>query len=115
MTEVETKERLEALISEEREALINGDFEKIAELMEEKEEMTQDLSDLRLPAGELAPIKNGLRRNQELFDEALKGIRRVSARLVELQTVRKSINTYDALGRGFSIDVPSPNKLEKRA
>ncbi|MCT4557792.1 MAG: flagellar protein FlgN [Pelagimonas sp.] len=115
MTDKEIKFRLETLIDEERNALIKGDFDRISELMEEKQALASDLERHRFSPNELAPLKRGMRRNQELFDQALAGIRNVAARLGDLSRARRSMDTYDSEGRKYTIEAPTDHRLEKRA
>lgn len=116
MTDTSLTTRLEDLVAAEREALLAGDFERIADLMDEKESLTQDLQTAdEFTVTEIAPLRDGLRRNQELFDQALAGIRNVASRLGDLNRIRKSMDTYDAYGRRMTIDAPHMNKLERRA
>lgn len=113
MTDAQDLDRLSSLIDEERQALIDGDFERIADLLEEKEALVTGLqgADPRV----LEPVQSGLRRNQELFDQALAGLRNVANKLGHASRLRKSMTTYDASGQRQSIDAPRINRLEKRA
>ncbi len=116
MTEETTlTDRLAALLDQEKAALLDGDFDRIAELMDEKQALISALEGKGSATGDLAPLRDGLRRNQELFDQALAGIRNVAARLGDLNRIRKSMNTYDAQGRPQVIDAPDTKRLEKRA
>ena len=110
-----TTTRLAALLESERTALLEGDFDRIADLMEEKSALLAELEGKPLDAEEVAPLRDGLRRNQELFDHALAGLRNVAARLGDLNRVRKSMDTYDAQGRRTTIDAPAARTLERRA
>lgn len=115
MSNLTLAQQLEDLLQAERVALLEGDFEKIAELLDQKETLARDLSDEPITAEDLAPLRDGMRRNQELFDQALAGIRNVAARLGDLQRIRRSMDTYDGYGRRTTIDAPKNNTLERRA
>ncbi|MGH1412410.1 MAG: flagellar protein FlgN [Pelagimonas sp.] len=115
MTDVSLADQLDLLLQAEREALLAGDFVQIAELLEVKEALAGKLNDQEISSEELAPLQDGMRRNQELFDQALAGIRNVAARLGDLQRIRRSMDTYDAYGRRMTIDAPQEKKLERRA
>ena len=115
MSELTTIQQLDDLLRAERAALLDGDFDKIAELLDLKESLTQDLNQEAITPADLAPLRDGMHRNQELFDHALAGIRNVAARLGDLNRIRKSMDTYDAYGRRTTIDAPKKNKLERRA
>ncbi|CUH79733.1 flagellar protein FlgN [Tropicibacter naphthalenivorans] len=111
----DTTRRLEELLKAERQALLSGDFDQIAEIMEEKQKIAEDLDEAGLSSEELSPIRDGMRRNQELFDQALAGLRNVTNRISDLNRVRRSTDTYDAQGRRQTIDAPADRRLERRA
>jgi flagellar biosynthesis/type III secretory pathway chaperone len=113
MSELAT--RLGSLLEAEREALLQGDLERIAQLMEEKEALVASLDDTLDMAQALVPLQPAIRRNNDLFDQALAGIRAVTSRLGSLQSLRKTLETYDSSGRRFTIIEPAENRLEKRA
>lgn len=116
MTDQDTvAQRLGSLLEMERNALLEGDFDQIAVLLEEKETLIGALEEDPVQVDQLAPLHLGLRRNQELFDQALAGIRNVAARLGDLNRVRRSMNTYDAQGRSRTIEATGAIRMEKRA
>ncbi|SMX32203.1 hypothetical protein [Maliponia aquimaris] len=115
MTDSAITERLKILIAAEREALLKGDFDRLSDLMDEKQGIAEELANRPLTQGELQPLRDGLRRNQELFDHAMAGLRNVAARLGDLNRVRRATDTYDAKGRRQTIDTPAANRLERRA
>lgn len=115
MTEHGLSNRLKNLLESEREALLSGDFERLTDLMQEKQKLANALADRPLEAEDVAPLRDGLRRNQELFDQAMAGIRNVAARLGDLNKVRRATDTYDAQGRRQTIGTPTTKRLERRA
>ncbi|KUF09613.1 hypothetical protein [Pseudoponticoccus marisrubri] len=115
MTDPKIENRLKALIAEERRALMKGQFDRISEIIEEKRALTQHLQTARLPPKRASELKDGLRRNQELYDQALAGIRNVASRLGDLNRLRRSMDTYDRQGQKQTIDAPVSNALERRA
>ncbi len=116
MTEVEWTNRLTALIEEERLALLNGDLDSIAEIIERKRELiTQFAENPPDSVKDIEPFRLQLRRNQMLYDHALAGLRNVADRLGTLRKLRKSLDTYDARGQRQSIDSAKENQLERRA
>lgn len=115
MTDQTLTNRLKSLLEAERKALLEGDFDRLADLLTEKQGLADDLENAPLRAEEVAPIRDGLRRNQELFDQALAGLRNVAARIGDLNRVRKATDTYDAKGRRQTIDAPASKRLERRA
>lgn len=107
---------LETILDRERAALLDGDLAALAPLMEEKAALLDKLpeSDPVTPQ-RLQPLQVKLHRNQELFDQALAGIRIVAGRLDAMREVRKSMNIYDAHGKRETIDGTEKSTLEKRA
>ncbi len=115
MTEQTLKLKLQTLLDAEREALLSGNFDRLTELMQEKQVLAAELAEQPLDKGDVAPLRDGLRRNQELFDHALAGIRNVAARLGDLNKVRRATDTYDAKGQRQTIEGASAARLERRA
>lgn len=108
-------QQIRELIEKERAALLAGDFGAIEELLDTKQALVDQLTANSMPAETVAPLRDGLRRNQALFDQALAGLRTVANRLGDLNKARKSVNTYDSLGRKQSIEAAAKHKLERRA
>ncbi|WP_323767706.1 flagellar protein FlgN [Antarctobacter sp.] len=115
MTEQPVTKRLKTLLDAERTALLNGDFDRLSDLMEEKQALADVLAERPLTASDVAPLRDGLRRNQELFDQAMAGIRNVAARIGDLNRARRATDTYDAHGKRQTIDAPASKRLERRA
>lgn len=115
MTDHPIAERLQSLLSAEREALLAGNFDKLSDLLAEKQALAETLADKPLSPAEVAPLRDGLRRNQELFDQAMAGIRNVAARIGDLNRARRATDTYNAQGQRQTIDAPAENRLERRA
>ncbi|WP_417205847.1 flagellar protein FlgN [Antarctobacter sp.] len=115
MTDQPVTERLKTLLDAERTALLNGDFDRLSDLMEEKQALADALAERPLTARDVAPLRDGLRRNQELFDQAMAGIRNVAARIGDLNRARRATDTYDAHGKRQTIDAPASKRLERRA
>ncbi|WP_425097692.1 hypothetical protein [Tropicibacter sp. S64] len=115
MTNDDTLDRLKILIETERKALMDGDFEKIAELLDEKERFVGELNGREKDETVLEPLRDGLRRNQELYDHALAGLRNVANRISQANRARKSLETYDENGRRTSLGAPAVRTLERRA
>ncbi len=109
--------KLSEILEEEKAALIVGDFTKIEESYEVKKELIEDVqktaSAKDLP--ELDVVRAKLKRNQELFDNALSGIRAVAARIADARKAAQGIDTYDAQGNKKRIENKKKGSLEKRA
>lgn len=114
MSEGDMTARIEALIEEERQALLSGDLNWLADLADEKEKLFASTNAITEQVV-LDRMQMGLRRNHTLFDEALKGIRAVSARLAEINRLRDTLETYDASGRKSLLRSGDQSKVERRA
>lgn len=117
MTETEELiARLDTLLDQERNALLEGDLESLNQLVDEKEALIHSLSEAELDEPEgLRGVSDKVSRNQALLEGALDGIRNAARRLAEIRQARKSLDTYDETGRKQRIDSDVSGKLEKRA
>jgi hypothetical protein len=111
----DTGTRLVALVEEERDALLTGDFERMADLVAEKQSLAAILEKDPDAVEILSPLRAAMERNQQLYDRALEGLRSVTARVGELDAARRSIRTYDRLGQEQRIGSASKTTLERRA
>ena len=110
-----THDDLAALLKAERTALLCGDFDTITDLFEEKQALVARLKEVPIEGDLLEPLRDTLRRNQELFNHALGGFRNIINRLKEVSHVHQALNTYDAHGRAKTISAPNVPQLERRA
>ena len=110
-----TVSKLDALLKAERQALISGDFDAIARFFDEKQALLEQMEHTMPERGILEPLREKLRRNHELFNQALAGLRNVANRIGDVSRVRRVLNTYDAKGRARKIDAPGTPLLERRA
>ncbi|WP_254884961.1 flagellar protein FlgN [Salipiger sp. HF18] len=111
-----TLEALEALLDRERRALLDGALDDIGPIMEEKIALIDRLTESPPDNNDaIRPLHLKLRRNQELFDQTLAGIRNVAERLGVLRQIRKSMDVYDAQGRRETISAEQDSRLERRA
>jgi len=107
---------LDTLLEDEREALVNGDLERLQAFMEEKAAIIDRLNSLPdLEAEQLAPVQTKVRRNQALLGGALDGIRAVADRMAEMRRVRTGLETYDRSGQRTSLSAPPRPRIERRA
>lgn len=115
-TAAEIVSRLDVLLELEREALLNGDLEKIQEYLEEKESLIDQLNAVDVTqTNALRDLQAKVERNQVLLDGALQGIRKVAARMAAFRRVRRSLETYDQSGRKQTIQEDVKRRVEKRA
>ncbi|MEO0939522.1 MAG: flagellar biosynthesis protein FlgN [Pseudomonadota bacterium] len=106
----------EDLLEAERSALLTGDFEGLARLLQKKEQLFAELSETQaVEPGAMASLSSRVQRNQELLATAMDGIRSVGKRLDELHRVRGSLETYDARGKRTRVASRQDHSLEKRA
>lgn len=109
-------EALDTLLDRERQVLLEGELDAIGPLLEEKAALISELDDATPDEAEnIRPLQLKLRRNQQLFDQALAGIRNVASRLGDMRQVRRSMDVYDASGNRASIGGDSSGNFEKRA
>lgn len=107
---------LDALLEEERTALVSGALERIEDVMERKSALIDALAESGVDDAEtVSALQAKLGRNQVLFDQALAGIRTVASRLSALRHLRKTLETYDQHGRKSALMTSTENKLERRA
>jgi hypothetical protein len=107
---------LDDLLEAERAALLSGDFDKISRLLGNKEALIEELSRIEaFEADHLRDLQGKMKRNQDLLDSALEGIRAVAGRLAALRRVRTTLETYDSRGSKRAIDIGKDGAVEKRA
>lgn len=107
---------LDDLLDAERAALLAGKIDEVGRLLARKESLIDDLSTLenrKMP--ELEKLSAKVKRNQDLLDHSLEGIRSVARRLASLRRVRSALDTYDARGARHTIDITPEASVEKRA
>ncbi|MEP0702355.1 MAG: hypothetical protein ABJC67_13520 [Lentilitoribacter sp.] len=107
---------LDELLETERSALLSGDLEIIVTLLERKETLIEELSVAEeFEANALDVLTGKMKRNQDLLDSALEGIRNVASRLAAMRRVRSTLDTYDSNGSKQSITIAKDSNVEKRA
>ena len=107
---------LDDLLDAEKKSLLAGDLEQVGRLLERKESLIDQLSQLEeAELTQLETLNTKVKRNQALLDHALQGIKSVSQRLAALRRVRDSLDTYDESGKRQTIEMNSESTLEKRA
>ena len=108
--------KLDALLDRERQALLDGDLETLAGMVEEKERLIDALNKAeRAAEASLSPVNDKVRRNQALLEQALSGIRSVARKLADIREARRSFDTYDRLGQRSRIEADAETSVEKRA
>lgn len=108
--------RIDALLDDERRALLHGDLEAIGPLLHRKERLIDALNTLEPGAQTgVTQLRGKVMHNQALLDGALQGIRAVSGRLAAFQKIRRSLEIYDQTGQRTAISDTIEHKVEKRA
>ncbi|MCZ4257970.1 flagellar biosynthesis protein FlgN [Sulfitobacter sp. G21635-S1] len=119
MTDETVKHQIDALndlLDSERDALLKGDLERLAEMLAPKDTLIGAINSV--PQDDLQGLReldNKVKRNQLLLGGALDGIRAVADRMAQLRQVRSSLDTYSADGKKRSIDLRDKTTLERRA
>lgn len=107
---------LDDLLETERAALLSGDLEGLTRLAASKEQLIQSLNATEQTDLEaLSLLDSKVKRNQQLLDSALEGIRSVARRMGALRRIRASLDTYDATGQKQSIEVDATRSVERHA
>ncbi|WP_171132163.1 MULTISPECIES: flagellar biosynthesis protein FlgN [unclassified Ruegeria] len=107
---------LEEVLDLERSALVQGDLDRLGNMVPEKEKLIGAINELQvLDSDELIRVQKKVARNQALLNSAADGIRAVANRMSELRRVRQEFSTYDATGQRSDFALRQKAKLEKRA
>ncbi|MGJ8618433.1 MAG: flagellar biosynthesis protein FlgN [Sulfitobacter sp.] len=107
---------LDTLLEAERAALLDGDLEKLTDMLPQKEALIDALNGVvHTDIPTLQSLDTKVRRNQLLLDGALDGIRNVAQQLAVLRRLKGSLETYGSDGKKHNIDVDMDRSVEKRA
>lgn len=107
---------LSTLLDAERVALLDGDLDRVADLLETKEVLFDKVgAEKPKDIAALQTLDDKIRRNQLLLDGALQGIKAVAERMAELRKVHTSLETYGADGRKKQIALKPQSTVERRA
>ncbi len=107
---------LDSLLEIERDALLGGDFDKIAEILDKKSELVDALNGIdELDGVPLGELKLKVSRNHEMIASSLKGIRAVADRMGDLRRARREMTTYNSKGQKNTVKTKPSGKLERRA
>ncbi len=107
---------LDALLDEERRALLNGDLVALTDMLPAKEALMDALNETtHTDLTSLVHLDGKVKRNQLLLDGALEGIRSVAQRMAALRRMKGTLETYGSDGKKHNIDVAAEISVEKRA
>lgn len=107
---------LNDLLDQERQALLEGNLDRIARTLDLKQSLiaqldAQDVTD----RPSLEALQAKVARNQSLLNSALDGLRAVTRRLATMRRIRSSLDTYDSQGQKNAIALTPTRSVEKRA
>lgn len=91
-------EALRSLLDKENTALVSGETGAIEEFLTQKQQMLHALETQQVSPEDLAEIRARLRRNQDLIEGTLEGMRAAFERLRDVQTVAQGLKTYGPEG-----------------
>lgn len=110
---------LDCLLDRERAAVLAGALDALAPLIDQKSALIDALTALDTADDPTGPGMDSLRakarRNQDLIESAMEGIRSVAQRLATLRRLRVAMDTYDSTGQRRPILTAGRGKIEKRA
>lgn len=107
--------QLEDLLDREREKLLKGDLDDLADYVQKKSLLIEQLlkgssPDLRA----LARIRKKASRNSQLLAAAVRAFRSVAGRLIAAQKPEKTLNTYTKQGERRLIGSNPNVRFERR-
>ena len=115
-TIAENFEALDALLEQERAALLSGDLQQLTDMLPSKVALIDALNRvIHTDIPTLQSLDSKVKRNQLLLDGAMEGIINVAQRLATLRRLRGSLETYGSDGKKRTIDVDTDHSVEKRA
>ena len=107
---------LNTLLDDERDALLKGDMDLLAEMLPKKEALIGRLNASPLPnQTSVQQLGGKVRRNQVLLDSALDGLRAAVSRVAVLREMQSGMDTYGADGQKRQITTDATRSVERRA
>ncbi len=104
----------EKLLQSERELLLAGAFDGLAELGERKTRALAELGDWGLDAERLESISRLVSRNQGLLSAAIRGVEAARRQIATASKASGSLATYDNHGQKTEL-AKAPGGLERKA
>lgn len=98
-----TQSTLDDLLDRERYAILNGKYEQLDALLEEKERLSAMLGEIDIDAEALKRLREKSERNSLLYDAMRAGIGSALERLRALKDANADLKTYDQAGGRKSI------------
>ena len=108
------------LLADERAILRAGDFHKLADLLKSKSQILEYLKESSVNDPNNDPkdwkvVQQTLKRNQNLIQASLDGIRQATQTLQALDQIQDCLTTYNLKGRLQTVPTDTGSKLEKQA
>ena len=106
--------RAEALLDDERRAVMAADFGALPEIVRRKEAVLAELDWVRAPVERVRQLKAAAERNGALLTASAKGLRSVIRRMSEIRSANGPLRTYGQDGRQQTFGA-TPGKFERKA
>ena len=107
--------RLDRVLDEERNALLRGQIQSLdhshrIKLLEKHSKMNfSDLRDFRVEV-----VQRKLKRNEELYDSAVKGVESARNRLNEILRAKQKLTTYTKNGKSKKVTLTRSSSFERK-
>lgn len=109
-----TAGQLQALLADERKALLSGDLTALPAFIGPKETLMSSPDLMSAPQEELENLQSAAKSNQALLEAALKGVQAARERIEIAKSGGASLSTYTAQGKSSAHSAPQ-SKIERRA
>lgn len=107
---------LSALLDKERDGLLRGALDEVAQMLPQKEALIEALRAFPpAPQPDLIVLNEKVQRNHLLLGSALEGIRNIADRMAAVQRIQTSLETYGADGKRRTVKLHATRSVEKRA
>lgn len=104
-------DQLSALLDVEKGLLLSGQLDALDDLGAQKSALIEQMrhSDIPLTAVQSAILRRRAQENGQLYEAALKGIRRANTRLRDVKSVLRELKTYSGRGTIRSDGISGPS------
>ena len=103
--------KLSALLEAEKQLLLSGQLDRLSDLEAQKSALIAQMSAENWPVdkAQTAVLRRRAQENGQLYEAALKGIKRANARLHDVKSVLSELKTYSGRGtiRSDGVNAPS--------
>lgn len=107
--------RLDALLDQEKAAILAGELEKLGEIAAEKLDLIENSTVMLSDSPGLAGLRRKAARNDVLLQHVAEGIRDVARRMGAMADVRSGLKTYDHTGKEMQNILATARSVEKRS